>query len=75
MTNIDYNFAIYIILKIAFVVYALIHFVAMAFLGKQVSLAVKMIQTSAHKHVLSFILIHAILLFLILLIVVILPLQ
>jgi len=61
------------VLKIAGIVFTLIHFLAVLFLLRQVGLAVKEVKTNSYKGILTFTTLHVIILFIILLIIVILP--
>ena len=75
MTTNDMTVIIYMIVKIALVVFSLMHFMALIFLSRQIRSAVTMVKTKSHKEIVLFAFLHAIILFVVFLIIIILPLK
>lgn len=64
---------IFWIVKIAGAIFALMHFLAIIFIWRQISLAVATIRTRSRKQIIFFVLLHAIILFLVFVLIIILP--
>jgi hypothetical protein len=66
---------ILLIVKIAAIVFAFLHFAAVLFLIKQIKLAIRSIRTNTYKLIIQFAMLHAIILFVVLIIIILLPLS